>query len=50
MPLATVVGVYLARALEPFVAGGVDVHVRDASAIPLGIALGLGYMVAELPN
>ncbi len=50
MPLATVVGVYVARALEPLVAGGVDVHLRAAPPIALGLAAGLGYMLAELPN
>ncbi|MGO8992260.1 MAG: CDP-archaeol synthase [Polyangiaceae bacterium] len=50
MPLGTVAGVYVARALEPFVAAGVDVHVRDAPPIALGLVVGLGYMIAELPN
>jgi CDP-diacylglycerol--serine O-phosphatidyltransferase len=50
MPLATVLGVYVARAFEPRVAGGVDVHVADAPPIALGLVVGLGYMIAELPN
>jgi hypothetical protein len=50
MPLGTVAGVYLARALEPHVAAGVDVHFADAPPIPLGLAAGLAFMLAELPN
>jgi CDP-diglyceride synthetase len=50
MPLATVAGVYVARAIEPRVSAHVDVHLDAAPPIALGLVVGLGYMLAELPN
>lgn len=42
MPLATWPGVLLARALDPVF--------MSAPTLPLALALGLGYCLAELPN
>jgi CDP-diglyceride synthetase len=50
MPLATVVGVWLAQALEPLVLSRPTVSLRAASGVVLGLGLGLGYVLAELPN
>ena len=50
MPPATVLGVVLAAALAPALDGWLLVPVPMTVAVPLGLALGLTYLVAELPN
>ncbi len=50
MPLLTVPGVYLARLLDAPLGEHLLVSLIDAPAAVLGLALGLGYVAAELPN
>jgi hypothetical protein len=50
MPLLTVPGVWLGRMLDGPLEPHLVVSLHDAPAIVLGLALGLGYAAAELPN
>lgn len=50
MPLASIPGVYLALWLEPFLSGHLIVSLAALSPWLLGIALGIGYVLPELPN
>lgn len=50
MPLVTVPGVWLAQALEAVYGQALPVHLADYNGVLLGLALGLAYVVAELPN
>lgn len=50
MPLLTVVGVYLAVLLEAPLGDALLVSLRQTSLVGLGLALGVGYALAELPN
>ncbi|MET1077838.1 MAG: CDP-archaeol synthase [Pseudomonas sp.] len=50
MPLATVPGVYLAQWLEPLLAEHLLASLVGLNPWLLGLALGIGYVLAELPN
>lgn len=50
MPALTVVGVYLARALEPSLRDHLLVTLDGVDPVVLGVVLGLAYTLAELPN
>jgi hypothetical protein len=50
MPLLTVPGVWIGRLLDGPLEPHLLVSLHDAPAIVLGLALGLGYAAAELPN
>jgi CDP-diglyceride synthetase len=50
MPVLTVPGVFLGRMLDGPLEPHLLVSLHDAPAVVLGVALGLGYILAELPN
>ena len=50
MPILTLPGVWIARALDAPLSDHLLVSLHDASALTLAIALGLAYVLAELPN
>lgn len=50
MVVATIPGVYVMQWLEPLFGGTLLVSVLGVHPVLLGIALGLGYVVPELPN
>lgn len=50
MPLASIPGVYLALLLEPLLSGHLYVSLAGLNPWLLGIALGIGYVLPELPN
>ena len=50
MPLATVPGVLLARAIAPAVSTETAASLAAVDPLLLGLLLGLGYVLAELPN
>ena len=50
MPLASIPGVYLALLIEPLLSAHLLVSLLDLSPWLLGSALGIGYVLAELPN
>ena len=50
MMLATIPGVYLALALQPILADYLLVDLHQANPIVLGVGLGFGYALLELPN
>ena len=50
MPLATVPGVFLARALSSRYSPELADSLSAVSSLALGLLLGLGYVLAELPN
>jgi hypothetical protein len=49
MPFLTVIGVWIAQAIEPARFAG-TASLRTVSGGVLGLGLGLGYVLAELPN
>jgi CDP-diacylglycerol--serine O-phosphatidyltransferase len=50
MPLATLLGVALTVPLDGALGSNLDVHLSSASALSVGLALGLAYVLGELPN
>lgn len=50
MLLATIPGVWLAQWLEPWLSLRLLTSLRDQNAVILGLLLGLGYVLPELPN
>lgn len=50
MMLATIPGVWLAQALEPALSSALTVSMLNSDAVLLGLLLGLGYVIPELPN
>ncbi|MDM8563569.1 CDP-archaeol synthase [Candidatus Marithioploca araucensis] len=50
MPLVTIPGVWLIQLIEPLVQNGLLVSLQESSTVILGLALGLGYVLLELPN
>ncbi len=50
VPLFTIPCVWAVALLEPSVAAQVSVHLRDGSLTLLGFALGVAYVLFELPN
>jgi CDP-diacylglycerol--serine O-phosphatidyltransferase len=50
MPMATVAGVFVTRALELLLNGADADPARGVRPVLLGLVVGLGYMLAELPN
>jgi len=50
MLLATIPGVWLAQAIEPLLASALTVSMAAANPVLLGLWLGLGYVIPELPN
>jgi len=50
MPLVTIFGVWLTQLMEPLVQNGLLVSLQETSTVILGLALGLGYVLLELPN
>jgi CDP-diacylglycerol--serine O-phosphatidyltransferase len=50
MMLASIPGVAAAQALEGLITAPLTTSLRSAGALGLGACLGLGYVLAELPN
>lgn len=50
MPILTVIGVALAKLLEPAFGGMLVARLTPFPTVPLGVVLGLAYVLAELPN
>lgn len=50
MLLATIPGVWLAQWLEPRLSTWLLTSLRDQNTVILGLLLGLGYVLPELPN
>ena len=50
MPLVTIPGVWLIQLIEPLVENGFLVSLQETSTVILGLGLGLGYVLLELPN
>lgn len=50
MMAATIPGVYLAILLEPALSASLLVDISTINPILLGILLGIGYVIPELPN
>lgn len=50
MLLLTIPGVLLAVSVEPLLGDWLSVTMNEQNVIVLGLALGLGYVLAELPN
>lgn len=50
VPLLTIPGVHLARVIEGVSSPSYSVGFVECPVIPLGLALGLAYILSELPN
>jgi len=50
MPIVTILGVWLTQVLEPLWQDWLLVSIQDISIVSIGLALGLAYVLFELPN